>query len=76
MNSYLVENVSLTTLVEWLNKEYVIKKSGEPFTTSDVQGYINRGYLPRYLGGHTIKVDSSLVKGVNSYSIIPNKIEE
>jgi hypothetical protein len=70
---YIVRNVSLTRLVDWLNKTYLIKKSGEEFTISDAQGYVKRGFLPNYLGGHTIEVDSSIVQGVKSYSIIENK---
>lgn len=69
---YVIKNVSLTYLTEWLNKTYCIKKSGEAFTVSDAQGYVRRGYLPTYLGGHFIEVDSSLVQGVRSYSIVEN----
>lgn len=44
-----------TKLVELLNEEYGEKKSGEPFTTNDIQQYLRRGKLPMYIGGHPIK---------------------
>ena len=41
---------TLTQLTEYLNKKYKEKKSGKPFTTTDVQMYEVRGGLPKYLG--------------------------
>lgn len=49
---------NLTTLTDFLNREY-LKKTGGPFKVSDVQAYIRRGYLPRYLGD----IDIVLVPG-------------
>lgn len=56
----MIKNITLTGLVTHLNNTYVFKKSGKSFNTTDVQGYIRRGMLPRYLGGNRIsktKVD-------------------
>ena len=41
---------NLTTLTEHLNEVFGEKKSGEPFQRNDVQAYIRRGFLPKYLG--------------------------
>jgi hypothetical protein len=53
---------NLTTLTEFLNINYKSKKTGKPFTTTDVQFYIKRGYLPDYLGGDIIKLVSEKLK--------------
>ena len=51
----MVEKIyNLTTLTEYLNETFKNKKSGEPFKRNDVQAYIRRGYLPRYLGAQRI----------------------
>lgn len=59
--------VTLTTLKHYLNLSKR-KKSGEAFTNSDVQSYIRRGHLPRYLGGNSIE-PSEEVEGVKLYFI-------
>ena len=45
---------SLTTLTEYLNEQFKGKKTGEPFRRNDVQAYIQRGYIPKYLGDVSI----------------------
>lgn len=45
---------NLTTLTEFLNETYKSKKTGKPFTTTDTQQYIRRGYIPKYLGNINI----------------------
>ncbi len=48
------EIYNLTSLTEYLNNTYTNKKSGKKFKREDVQGYIRRGYLPKYLGDISI----------------------
>ena len=67
---YLIEDINLVSLQKWLNDYYKIKKTGEPFSISDVQGYVVRGKLPSYLGGHVIQISTNRVKGTKSYSIL------
>lgn len=70
---YLIKDVNLVQLTEWLNTFFSRKKSGEEFSVSDTQGYIRRGHLPAYLGGHSIKIDLTRVKGVRCYSVIDSE---
>ena len=56
---------TLTGLKDYLNEKFTDKKSGKGFTAADVQGYIQRGKLPDYLGGTEIKLGKQLVKGGN-----------
>jgi len=65
---YLIENVTLTRIVKFLNEKFKMKKTGSKFTTNDVQKYIMRGYLPAYLGGNNI-VESKLDSGTKLYNI-------
>lgn len=69
---YLVKDVNLVQLTEWLNSFYGVKKSGEEFTVSDCQGYTKRKLVPAYLGGHEIEISLDRVRGVRSYSVIDN----
>lgn len=59
---------NLTTLTEFLNKNFK-KKTGGEFRVSDVQAYIRRGYLPRYLGNvnivHLSELPGKIYKLVN-----------
>ena len=60
----LLSNVNQSYLVKWLNREKR-KKSGGEFTAQDVQGYIRRGSLPKYLGGNRIESISRNCKAYN-----------
>lgn len=66
---YIVETnkVTLTTLTHYLNA-HMQKKTGVPFTVSDVQGYIKRGRLPLYLGHYKIILLNE-IKGVKLYTV-------
>jgi len=64
---HIKSNVTLTVLTKHLNA-ITKKKSGEPFSTSDVQGYIRRGRFPNYLGGQTI-ILSTEIEGVKLYNV-------
>lgn len=55
-------------LRNYLNKKFKYKKSLEKFTDQDVQGYITRGKLPKYLGGSIIQ-ESNVVEGVRTYKL-------
>ncbi len=67
-NKYFVRYETLTTLTKWLNAHFGEKKTGENFTIADTQQYINRGYLPAYLGGHKIEKEHT-VTSINLYKI-------
>lgn len=66
---YIKSNVTLTVLTKFLNAVKV-KKTGEKFTTSDVQGYVRRGRLPKYLGGQTIVLSDDKIEGIKLYNIL------
>lgn len=51
--------LTLTGMVNFLNENFK-KQSGTKFTTSDVQSYIRRGYLPKYLGDYSIHRDKKM----------------
>jgi ABC-type transport system substrate-binding protein len=62
---------TLTTLTEYLNKTFKEKVSGQPFNTTDVEFYIKRKKIPKYLGGDRIeKIEG--IKGVKLYILIKN----
>ena len=48
---------TLTGLKDYLNNKYGRKSTRKEFTTSDVQGYISRGFLPEEYGGQQIVLD-------------------
>lgn len=50
----ILSNADQTAIVRWLNDTFKEKKSGLKFTAQDVQGYVKRGRLPKYLGGNSI----------------------
>lgn len=57
------ENLSLTGILKWLEETYKVKKTGEPFSLQDAQGYLRRGYIPKYLGSVLIeKMDNKYNK--------------
>jgi hypothetical protein len=49
MGKYILEKVTMTGILVWLNNNY-IKQNNKPFTLSDVEGYCRRGYFPSYIG--------------------------
>ena len=51
--------LTLTGMVNWLNENFE-KQTNTNFTISDIQSYIRRGYLPRYLGKYSIKRDMKI----------------
>jgi len=63
------ENLSMTGILKWLEENHKTKKSGKAFSVQDVQGYIARGNIPTYLGGHTI------VKIENKYNKLYKLVE-
>ena len=46
----VISGISMMGILRWLEENHK-KKTGKPFTISDVQGYILRGQLPGYIGG-------------------------
>ncbi len=59
----VIENLSMTGILNWLKETYTEKKSGKPFELQDVQGYIARERIPDYYGG-----GYDIVKMNNRYS--------
>jgi hypothetical protein len=66
---FVVEKKTLTGIVKWLNETYSKKKTGQPFRINDVQHYIRRGNLPKYMGGNRIIKDNT-IEGVGLYKIV------
>jgi len=66
---YIKSNATLTVLTKFLN-EVTVKKTGEKFTTTDVQGYVRRGRLPKYLGGQCIVLSENKIEGIKLYNIL------
>ena len=60
---------TLTGIKIWLNETFNKKKSGVEFLLTDVQHYVKRGNLPKYLGNYSVVEDKS-VEGVKLYKII------
>jgi hypothetical protein len=48
------KDFTTSALVDYLNKEYGSKKTGEKFKLGDVQQYLRRGFLPKNYGNHPI----------------------
>ena len=68
------EKYSLVGIVDFLNEKYKTKQTGEPFNVQDVQGYIQRGKFPDYLGGTQIEeVDVQIRGGNKAYYLLPKK---
>lgn len=65
---FLTQKKSLTGLVKWMNENYK-KQTSKPFTVSDVQQYIRRGFIPDYLGGNIINLDTE-IPDVKLYNIV------
>lgn len=61
------ELFNLTGLLDELNKVHQ-KANEKPFTMGDVQGYVRRLKLPKYLGGNPIHC--KVISGVKFYQII------
>lgn len=49
-----ITDFTTSRLVDFLNQRYSVKKTGEPFTTGDIQQYLRRGFLPKKYGDHPI----------------------
>lgn len=63
---------TLTTLAKYLNETYR-KRSGGDFSISDVQGYVQRGYLPLYFEDQKIfiqKVEDEEFEGLKLYKLV------
>lgn len=54
-NTIVQDNLTMTGILQWLTEKHKVKKSGEPFSLSDIQGYIKREQIPSYLGGYKIE---------------------
>jgi hypothetical protein len=55
METVLKNVYNLTSLTKYLNNKFGNKKTGKLFNTTDVQFYVIRGKLPKYLGGNKIE---------------------
>lgn len=70
---YLKQNLTLTTLTNFLNENEKFKKdSKKVFTTNNIFQYIRLGHLPYYMGGNVIE----RVEGIESiklYNLLDNE---
>ena len=66
---YLVENLTLTKLTDYLNENGFKKLSGKAFTTNDTRQYILLSHIPHYMGGNKIDEGDMKISGVNLYSL-------
>lgn len=70
---YLKQNLTLTTLTNFLNENEKFKKdSKKVFTTNNIFQYIRLGHLPYYMGGNAIE----RVEGIESiklYNLLDNE---
>lgn len=60
------KDFTYTRLADYLNEIHKTKKSGKIFFPQDIQQYLVRGNLPKYLGGQKI----SRVKNSSGLKII------
>ena len=75
VKEFLVKSKSLTGLVKWMNEnEDFNKSSNTPFTVSDIQSYVKRGYLPEYLGKNTIERNEK-IQDTRLYNIVKTEID-
>lgn len=68
IKEFLTKQKSLTGLVKWMNDNFK-KQTGKSFNVSDVQQYVRRGFIPEYLGGNTIELDTE-IQDVKLYNIV------
>ena len=64
---YVAKDLNLINLTKYISKFYK-KKSKKAITCADVQGYVKRKQLPKYMGGATI-VENKEITSVKLYSI-------
>lgn len=70
MKTFVAQDLTLTGIVDFLNKKYKQKKTGKPFAVTDVQRYIVRGHLPHYIGGWVIEKSSPFTRYRKFYNIV------
>lgn len=71
MSELLKDTYNLSALTKLLNDKFGLKKSGESFNTTDVEFYIKRGKLPKYLGGNRIELIPNEIN-IKIYKLVPN----
>lgn len=62
-------------LRDFLNEKYGQKKTGTKFNDQDIEAYLRRGSLPKYLGGFKLKEVKSGIRSVRQYKIVDLVIE-
>lgn len=65
----IVNNCNLTGLTNFLNENFK-KKNGKQFSTRDVLSYVQRGYLPTYLGKYEIQTVVAENCSVKLYKVV------
>jgi hypothetical protein len=73
MEIIIVKNLTLTTMVDFLNDRFKFKNNGSKFQITDAQQYITRGKLPQYLGNFEV-VKNENISSVKLYNIL-EKVE-
>jgi hypothetical protein len=56
-------------LRDHLNDKFGSKLNNTKFNAQDIEGYIRRGYIPKWCGGNKI-VEAKNIKGVRAFKII------
>jgi hypothetical protein len=70
---YELQNITLTGLVKWLNKNKT-KSTNKPFTTGDVQQYVDKvGHIPEYLGGNVLEKNKKGEFETQTYNLLKDK---
>ena len=69
MIEFLIKDANLTGLTNFLNAKFQ-KKHGGKFSRRDVLGYIERGYLPTYIGGNPIIQENNPNCSIKLYSVL------
>jgi hypothetical protein len=66
--------LTLMGICNFMNNNYKVKRSGEPFNISDVQGYVRREAIPTYFKpSYRIERINSIYNNTPTYNLIQVK---
>jgi hypothetical protein len=67
---------TMSSLRDELNKKFSKKKTGQSFTVTDVEAYVSRGYLPKYMGYNIIEeVLNPIKSNYKVYKVLNEKYQ-
>lgn len=69
------KDFELMAFVAHLNKVFGVKKTGEPFNSQDIMGYMKHKGLPVYLGGNKLSRKENKEIGIIIYTIEEEKTD-